>query len=134
MTKTTPNSYRQSLLDSSCPNLSSVNLKIAAMSSIYTYSTAHDFLNDVTNIVTTSGNLASKTITNGSFDAADISVGSPAGGSTITQFWLYYDTGTSSTSPLLYYWNEDSAGSAIAIATNGEAITVSVHASGFFKV
>lgn len=134
MTKALSNVYREDLLDSSAPNLSSVDLKVAAMSSSYVYSAAHDFLSDVTNIVTTSGNLASKTITSGTLDAADISVGSPAAGSTITQFWLYHDTTVAGTSQLIYYWNEDSAGSAIAIATDGTSITVLWNASGIFSV
>lgn len=114
-------------------NLSSSNLKIAGMSASYTYSTAHDFLNDVTNIIATSGNLASKTTTAGVLDSADVSMGSPAGGSTITQFWLYYDSGSSATSSLIYYWDEDASAAPISIATNGEAITVVVNSSGYFR-
>ena len=134
MTKALASAYREDLLDSSAPNLSSVNLKVAGMSSSYVYSAAHDFLNDVTNIITTSGNLAGKTITGGTLDATDLAAGSPAAGSTITQFWLYHDTGVSSTSQLIYYWNEDSAGSAIAIATTGDSITIVWNASGIFTV
>lgn len=134
MTKRLSNAYKQKLLDSSAPDLSSVNLKIVGSSASHVDSTAHDFLDDVTNVITTSGNLAGKTITNGTFDATDISVGSPAGGSTITQFWLYHDTGTPATSTLIFYWNEDASAAAIAIATNGEAITAQFHASGLFTV
>lgn len=114
-------------------NLSTLNLKVAALDNTYTYSTAHDFLDDLTGTVSTSGNLASKTTTAGVFDAADLSVGSPAGGSTITQFWLYRDTGTPATSELIYYWDEDAAGSPVSIVTNGEAITIAWNASGIFR-
>lgn len=134
MTKALAPTYAASLLTSAAPDLSSVNLKVVGCSASYAYSSAHDFLNDVTNIVQTSGNLASKTTTGGVFDAADLVLGSPAGGSTITQFWLYYDTGTSSTSPLIYYWNEDAAGSPISVATDGTAITIVWSASGIFAV
>lgn len=134
MTKALAPTYAASLLTSAAPDLSSVNIKVAGMSASYTYSSAHDFYNDVTNVVQLSGNLAGKTTTAGTFDATDLVLGSPAGGSTITQFWLFYDTGTPSTSPLIYYWNEDSAGSAISIATDGTAITIIWNASGIFAV
>lgn len=116
-------------------NLSTLNLKLVALDATYTYSAAHDFLDDISGgaIVATSGNLGSKTTTAGVFDSADVSLGSPAAGSTITQFWLYRDTGTSSTSELIYYFNEDSAASAISIATDGTEKTVTVNASGWFR-
>lgn len=133
MTKALATAYRAALLDNGV-DLISGNVKIAALSASYVYSAAHDFHSDLSNIVTTSGNLASKTATDGYFDFADISVGSPAGGSTITQFWLYRDSGTSATSELVYYWNEDASAAAISIATNGEAITVVVPSGGLFRV
>ena len=135
MTKRLSRAYAQKLLDSSAPDLTSVNLKVAAINASHVDSVAHDFLDDITggNIVQTSGNLASKTITNGTFDAADLNIGSPASG-TITQNWLYYDTGTASTSLLIYYWNEDASGNAISIVANGEAITYVWNASGIFKI
>jgi hypothetical protein len=134
MTKTLSNAYRQKCLDSTAPDLSSVNLKVVALSSAYTYSSAHDFLDDIAaGTVATTGNLASKTITNGVLDFADVSLGSPAGGSTITQLWLYYDTGTPATSLLIAYTDEDANGS-LSVATNGEAITLVVNASGMFRV
>jgi hypothetical protein len=126
--------YRESLLDSSAPDLSSVNLKIAAMSASYVYDAAHDFHSDLSNIIATTGNLGTKTITDGVLDAANISLGSPAGGSTITQLWLYYDTATSATSPLIWYTNEDAAAAAISIATDGAEITLNFNASGIFRV
>ena len=41
----------------------------------YTYSAAHDFLDDLTGTVGTAATLASKTYTNGVFDAADLTGG-----------------------------------------------------------
>lgn len=114
-------------------NLSSLNLKVAGMSASYVYSSAHDFHNDLTNIIATSGNLGTKTTTAGVFDSADVSMGSPAGGSTITQFWVYRDSGTSATSELVYYFDEDSTGAAISIATDGTEKTVIVNGSGWFR-
>lgn len=132
MTKQLYPSYAQSLLDSSCPNLSSANIKIAALSSTYTYSAAHNNYDDLTGVIANTGNLASKTITDGTFDADNPNLGSPAGGSTITRLVTYVDTGTPSTSSLIEYLDEDAAGSAISIATNGELITLNIHALGLF--
>lgn len=139
MTKALADSYRQSLLDSSAPNLSSATIKVMALTSGYTYNTAHNFVDDIgagnpPRVVESSG-LASKTITNGTFDAADLSLGSPAAGSTITQFWIFADLGgAESADPLIYYFNEDANGSAISIATDAADITIVWHASGIFRV
>lgn len=133
MTKAFAPTYSAALLDNGY-DLISGNVKIAAMSSSYVYSSAHDFHNDLTNIVTTSGNLAAKTNTAGWFDFDDLSLGSPAGGSTITQCWVFLDTGTSATSPLVYYFDETASGSAISIATDGTAVNLIVPSGGLFKV
>jgi hypothetical protein len=133
VTKALAASYRAALLDNGV-DLVSGNVKVCALSASYVYSTAHDFHADLTNIIATSGNLASKTNTAGVFDSADISLGSPAGGSTITQIWLWRDSGVSGTSELVYYFDEDSAGSPLSIATDGTEKIITVNASGWFKV
>lgn len=133
MTKAFAPTYSAALLDNGY-DLISGNVKIALTSASYTYSAAHDFHNDLTNIITTSGNLANKTNTSGWFDFDDISLGSPAGGSTGTQCWVFLDTGTSATSPLVYYFDEDSAGSPLSIVTDGTAINLVVPSGGLFRV
>jgi predicted HAD superfamily phosphohydrolase len=128
MTKALAASYRAALLDNGV-DLITGDVKIVALDNTYTYNAAHDFLDDIGggSIVATSGNLAS-------FDSADISIGSPAPGDTITQFWLYRDSGSAATSELIYYFNEDASAAAISLATDGTAKTVVVNASGWFKV
>lgn len=134
MSKVLYNGYRQACLDSSAPDLTSVNVKITAVSATYVYSAAHDFLDDVTGVIATTGNLASKTIVNGYFDAANPNLGSPAGGSTITGLILYHDTGTPSTSRLIAYTSENASGAALSVATDGTLITLNLHGSGLFRV
>lgn len=132
MTKSLAPSYRAALLDNGV-DLISGNVKIATMSATYAYSAAHDFHNDLTNIVATTGNLTGKAVlATGAFDFDDPSLGSPAGGSTITQCYLYLDTGVSSTSPLVYYWNEDAAAAAISLATDGTEKFIFIPATGLF--
>jgi hypothetical protein len=81
-------------------NLSSGNIKAVLVDlADYTYSAAHEFLSDVAagGRVATSGNLASKTFTNGVFDSADPSF-TAVTGDVSESLILYIDTGTPSTS------------------------------------
>jgi hypothetical protein len=135
MTKALAASYKAALLDNGV-DLISGNVKIVALDSTYVYNAAHNFLDDIGggSIVATSGNLASKTNTAGVFDAADVSLGSPAAGDTITQLWLYRDSGSAATSELVAYTDEDASAAALSIATNGEEITVTIAATGLFAV
>lgn len=134
MTKALYDDYRESLLTSAAPDLTSVDVKIVALSATYVFSQSHNFLDDLSGVVATSGNLASKTVVDGYFDAANPNLGSPAGGSTITQLVAYHDTGTPSTSRLLAYTDESASGSPLSIATDGTLITLNLHASGLFRV
>lgn len=84
-------------------DLSAVNVKGLLVSSGYTYSAAHDNLDDVAaGRLGLTGNLASKTFTNGTFDAADPTVTATADGTGNAVIW-FVDTGTESTSKLLIY-------------------------------
>jgi len=90
----------------------------------------HDFLDDIAagGRVATSGNLASKTTTNGVFDAADV-VLSAVTGDTSEVVVVYWDTGAAATSVLLSY-NELSA----PVTPNGGDITIQWHGSGIFSL
>ena len=85
------------------------NVKVVLCTSGYTPNTAagaDEFLNVIAggNQVAISGNLASKTNVGGTLDAANL-VFSSVSGSTVTQFAMYNDTGTSSTSQLQFLWD-----------------------------
>ena len=101
----------------------------------YTYSSAHDYLDDVSagNRVATA-TLASKTTTGGAFDSADPTFTAVAAGSTVTGIWIYKDTGTDSTSPLIAWYDTNASTAAISIVTNGSNITLTVSASGWFTI
>lgn len=110
-------------------------IKCTLVSSSYTYSSAHDFINDVgagSRIATTT--LASPTTTGGAFDTADPTFTSVAAGSTVTGIWVWKDTGTESTSPLIAWFDTNASSSAISVATNGSNITITVNASGWFTI
>lgn len=98
----------------------------------YTYNAAHDNLDDVPAgaRVATSGALTSKTVTNGTFDAADVTLTSVTGDQSEAIIG-YKHTGTESTSRLI--WIQDS-GTGLPITPNGGNITVAWNASGIFSL
>lgn len=105
-------------------NLSSLTIKAALVTTSGSYSSAHDFYNDVSaNVIGTPQTLGSKTTTSGVFDAADVTYTAVAGGSTVGSIVLYNDTGVSSTSDLIA-WIDTTSGGPISVATNGGDITV----------
>lgn len=109
------------------------NVKVVLVTSGYTYSTAHDNLDDVTAglRVATSGNLANKTFTGGVFDADNVTF-TAVTGSAGAALVFYLDTGTESTSKLVCYIDSASAG--LPITPNGGDITLTFNASGIFAL
>jgi len=99
-------------------NIPTDNLKIILLSASYTYSASHQFFSDLTGSIAVSGNLASKVVTNGTFNAANVTLSSVAGGSTIAALAGYQDTGVAGTSRLI--WFNDG----FSQLTNGGAIVV----------
>lgn len=111
-------------------DLSAVNVKVVLIDSAdYTYNAAHDNLDDVAGAarVATSGNLASKTFTAGTFDAADLSISGVTGDS-IEAAIVYVDTGTESTSKLLCYLD------GLSLTPNGGSVNLQFNASGIFTI
>jgi len=92
----------------------------------------HDFYNDVTNAgrVATSGNLASKTKTNGTADAADVTF-SAVTGDVSEALVVWADTTVESTSRLIVYID---TGTGFPVTPNGGDITVQWDAAGIFTL
>lgn len=112
------------------------NIKVVLVDTAdYTYSTAHDFLDDVPAgaRVATSGNLASKTATNGVFDAADVTFTGVTGDPS-EALVIYKDTGTASTSNLIAYIDTVSGPAALSVTPNSGDITISWSPSGIFAL
>ena len=110
-------------------------IKIVLCDSGYTYSTAHDNLDDITAgaRVATSSALASKTTTAGAFDAADVTY-TALTGDTVTSWVLFKDSGTESTSKLIAYFDTVSGGGAFSFTPSGGDLTLSFGASGIFTI
>ena len=96
--------YKQRALGAGL-DLSSLDVKVVLVDAAdYTYSAAHEFLSDVPAgaRVATSANLGSKTLTNGVFDAADITFTGVSGDQS-EALVIYQDTGAAGTSRLIAY-------------------------------
>lgn len=97
----------------------------------YTYNAAHDFYNDLSGVVgTESGLFASKTFTNGLFDAADITF-TAVTGATAEALIIFMDTGNVATDRLIAYI--DSA-TGLPVTPNGGDINVAWNVSGIFQL
>lgn len=111
-------------------DLDNANLKVALVDTgTYTYSTAHDFYNDVsTAVVGTPVALTSgRSYTNGVFDAGDVTFTGVSGAS-VEAVVIYIDTGTASTSPLIAYID------GITLTPSGNDVLCKWNASGIFKM
>ncbi len=88
----------------------------------YTYSAAHDFLDDVAaaSRVATSAALGTKTVTDGVFDAADTTF-TAATGDQSEALIGYIDTGVEGTSRLVWF---DDGSTGLPITPNGEDINL----------
>lgn len=99
-----------------------IKVALVNITADYTYSAAHQYYSSVTKYTgTTDQTLASKTVTSGVFDAADVTwtAVSISGTKTVGAAIIYKDTGTASTSPLVAYIEFSSA-----VTPNGGDITV----------
>ena len=98
------------------------NIKVSLVDT-GTYTVAidtHEFYSDLSGVVADSGNLASKTVTLGVADAADITLSSVTG-SSVEALVIWKDTGVAATSPLIAYID---SGTNLPITPNGGDITV----------
>jgi len=110
-------------------NLPSDTIRVVFLSSAYVYSPAHQFYSDLSGIIgAASGALGTKSVALGVFSAANITLTAVPGGSTITQIAGFKDTGTTTTSPLI--WVHDGLNQ----ATNGGDIQIQWNASGIFAL
>jgi len=93
----------------------------------YTYNSAHDFYNDLSGVVgAESSAFSSKTVTNGVFDAADITF-SAVTGATVEAIVIFQDTGNVATDRLIAYID---TATGLPVQPNGGDIVVTWNASG----
>lgn len=104
-------------------NLSTDTIKVALVRNDYVQSlSTHEFFSSVSaSSLNTPQTLASKTVTNGVFDAADVTFTAVTAGDTCEGVVIYKDTGTPSTSALIAYIDTITG---FPLATNGGDITI----------
>lgn len=127
--------YKEALLDgSSNIDLNDGDVRVILVDSAdYTYSSAHDFLDDVPAgaRVSTSTALQNTTVTNGLFDADDITLSSVSGDQAEALI-IYIHTGTEGTSRLVAYIDTGVTG--LPVTPNGGDINLAWNASGIFQL
>lgn len=108
-------------------------IKIALIDTgVYTYSSTDEFWSSASAAeIGTSQTLNSKTITDGVFDADNVTFTSVTGAS-VEALIIYKDTGSAATSPLIMYI--DVAASGLPVTPNGNNIDVQFNASGIFAL
>lgn len=125
--------YKEGILQSAAnTNLSSGTVKVALVDTgTYTYSSSHQFLSSLSGVVGTAQTLGTKTLTNGTFDAADATF-TAVTGATVEALVIYVDTGVAGTSPLVAYIDTGQTG--LPVTPNGGNITVTFDAAGIFTL
>lgn len=126
--------YKEALLTGS----SNISLSAGTVKAVfvdgadYTYSAAHDFLDDVAGgaIVGTAQTIGSKSVTNGLFDGSDLTFTGLTGDP--SEFILIYiDTGSSATSRLVALID---TATGLTLTPSGGNVTITWHASGIFQL
>jgi hypothetical protein len=98
----------------------------------YTYSATHQFYSDLSGVVGTPQTIgASKSVTGGVFDGADVTYTSVTGAE-CEALVIYIDTGNTGTSRLVAYI--DTSVSGLPVTPNGGDISVQWNASGIFAL
>ena len=107
-------------------HMSSDTIKLALVDTAdYTYSASHEFYSDISAGVPTNGTITvgtSKTVTNGVFDAADVTFVGIGTDDPHEALVLYKDTGSAGTSPLIAYIDVVTSG--LPVTPNGGNISV----------
>lgn len=125
--------WKEALMQGAANSSLSGTVKVALVDTgVYTYSAAHDFLDDLgASRIGTDQTLGSKTFTDGTFDAAN-SVFTAVSGPTAEALVIYIETGTPATSRLVAYIDAGVTG--LPVTPNGGDINVNWNANGIFRL
>jgi hypothetical protein len=95
----------------------------------YTYSSSHDFLDDISGVVGTAQTLAgTKSYTSGKFSVTGSVTFTAVTGASVEALIFYIDTGSAATSRLVAYLDTSQTG--LPVTPNGGDITVNFDQSG----
>ncbi len=103
-------------------NWVSNDIKVALLDATYVYNEAHEFHDDLLGILATSANLTGKTNVLGVLDADDLLI-TPVTGD-IVEFVVFKDTGSSATSPLLFFFDRNASSVAIVLTAIADSVVI----------
>lgn len=117
------NPFKQQMLSGGI-DLPAGTVKALLVTSAYVFSAAHEFVSELSGILTNgrSPALATKTVTNGVFDADNVTLPSVNSGQTAAAIIVYLDSGSDATSRLLAFFDTNVTG--LPFATTGGDITI----------
>lgn len=127
--------FKQACLDGLSPGLDTADVRAVLVDlADYTYSAAHDFLDDVAAgaRVAVSATLTSPTIVDGVFDTDDFVFPGGAGDQSEAVILYIHDGGADSARRLIAFFDTGVGG--LPVTPNGEDILVTVNASGWFAL
>ena len=128
--------FKEAIL-SGAVDLATANIVAYLVTSGYTQADTDDFLSDilVANRLGVSGNLASKTTTDGTFDAADPAIAIDTDGTGVAVVFVEA-TGVEATSHLIAYIDKAADGTTALSrpVLNGDTVNVGINASGIFSL
>ena len=108
------------------------DIRLVMLLSSYSFSAAHDFLDDVSGDAAVNGTSAALTVTvaSGVIDIADFTV-TPDTAQTVASYMIYQHTGTESTAALLFFLDSAKV-SNLPLSTTGAGVSIVID-SGTFK-
>jgi activator of HSP90 ATPase len=98
----------------------------------YTYSSAHDFYNDLSGVVGTDQRITTPTVANGTFDGDDVTFTAVSGNSVEALVIYRKNSGANSTWKLAAYIDTSVTG--LPVTPNGGNISITWNASGIFTL
>jgi len=125
--------FKEALLDALADvDLNDGTVKVALVDTdTYTYSAAHDFLDDLSGVVGTAQTIGNTTVTGGVFDGDNVTF-SAVTGATVEALVIYIDTGNAATSRLVAYIDTGQTG--LPVTPNGGDISITFDAAGIFAL
>lgn len=126
--------WKEALLQATANSaLTTTDVKVALVDTgTYTYSAAHEFQSSLTGVVGTAQTLTTKTYTNGTFDADNVTF-TAVSGATVEALVIYIDDGGATGNNRLVAYI-DTGVTGLPVTPNGGDITVSWNASGIFTL
>lgn len=122
----------QGLADSDLDGTGTTGVYVALVDTgTYTYNSAHQYYSDLSGIVGTPQELTSKTYTNGTLDAADVSFSAVTGNTVEALVFYRQNAGADTTWRLIAYVDTNVTG--LPVTPNGGNINVTWNASGIIS-